>query len=179
MSTEEARLEAIQFALRTAQEALGVLVAADGPVDAGAEPVFDVTGDDGRERVARRRGPDLITQAAVQRAAERVVKDSGSDWLPNVNASFDPTYVTPAGLFSPSETWRFTLSIDVRRSSTAARARSRGAARAHARAVEDRDVPSSRFRRGRKSGSRRRAVLLAQRALASARARGASRPPKS
>ena len=32
---------ATRLALRRAQEALGVLVAADGPLDAGAEPVFD------------------------------------------------------------------------------------------------------------------------------------------
>ena len=108
-SSDEARLEAIQNALRTAQEALGVLVVADGPVDAGADPVFDEPGslEESAWRAAR---PDIITQAAIQRAAERVVRDSKLDWFPNVNASFDPAYVTPSGLFAPSGTWRFTLS---------------------------------------------------------------------
>ena len=108
-SSDEARLEAIQNALRTAQEALGVLVVSDGPVDAGADPVFEEPGtmDENAWRAAR---PDVITQAAIQRAAERVVKDSKLDWFPNVNASFDPSYVTPSGLFAPSGTWRFTLS---------------------------------------------------------------------
>ena len=111
VSTEETRLEAIQFALRTAQEALGVLIAADGPIDSGAEPVFDQTGamDEDAWRKAR---PDLITQAAVQRSAERVFKDSWKDLVPDVTASFDPTYLTPAGLFQPSRTWRFTLSTN-------------------------------------------------------------------
>jgi outer membrane protein TolC len=108
-SSDEARLEAIQNALRTSQEALGVLVVSDGPVDAGADPVFDEPGtmDESAWRAAR---PDIITQAAIQRAAERVVKDSKLDWYPNVNASFDPAYVTPSGLFAPSGTWRFSLS---------------------------------------------------------------------
>ena len=108
VSTEETRLEAIQFALRTAQEALGVLVVADGPVDSGAEPVFDQTGamDEDAWRKAR---PDLITQAAVQRSAERVFRDSWKDWVPDVTASFDPTFITPAGLFQPSRTWRVTF----------------------------------------------------------------------
>lgn len=108
-SSDEARLEAIQNALRTAQEALGVLVVSDGPVDAGADPAFDEPGtlDESAWRAAR---PDIITQAAIQRAAERVVRDSKLDWFPTVDASFDPAYVTPNGLFAPSGTWRFTLS---------------------------------------------------------------------
>ena len=56
MSSEEARLEAIQLALRTAQEALGVLIVADGPVDAGADPVFDRPARWTKTRGARR-GP--------------------------------------------------------------------------------------------------------------------------
>jgi multidrug efflux system outer membrane protein len=109
VSAEESRLEGARLALRASQEALGVLVAADGPVDAGAEPRFDMTGamEDTAWATAR---PDLVTQAAIRRAAERVVQDSWRDWVPNVNVSFDPTFLTPAGLFQPSRTWRFTVS---------------------------------------------------------------------
>jgi len=109
VSTEEARLEAARLGLRTAQEALGVIVASDGPVDAGAEPVFDQPGtmDDDAWRKAR---PDLATQAAIERSAERVLLDTWKDLVPNVNASFDPAFVTPAGIFQPSRTWRFSVS---------------------------------------------------------------------
>lgn len=109
VSQETARLEALRVILRSAQEALGVIIAADGPIDAGADPVFDMTGafDDNAWRTAR---PDLITQASIQHAAERVVHDSWRDWVPVANASFDPAYVTPTGIFSPPGTWRFTLS---------------------------------------------------------------------
>jgi hypothetical protein len=73
--------------------------------------VFDQTGamDEDAWRKAR---PDLITQAAVQRSAERVFKDSWKDLVPDVTASFDPTFLTPAGLFQPSRTWRFTISTN-------------------------------------------------------------------
>jgi len=109
VSQETARLETLRLILRTAQEALGVVIAADGPIDAGADPVFDMTGafDDNAWRAAR---PDLITRASIQRAAERVVHDSWRDWIPVATASFDPAYVTPAGIFSPPGTYRFTLS---------------------------------------------------------------------
>ena len=42
LSGDEARVEDARLAIRRAQEALGVLIAADGPVDAGAAPVFEV-----------------------------------------------------------------------------------------------------------------------------------------
>jgi outer membrane protein TolC len=109
VSQETARLETLRLILRSTQEALGVIVVATGPVDAGADPAFDMTGafEDSAWRAAR---PDLMTQASIQRAAERVVKDSWRDWIPVATASFDPSYVTPAGIFSPPGTYRFTVS---------------------------------------------------------------------
>jgi outer membrane protein TolC len=108
VSAEESRLEASRLALRSAQEALGVIVAAPTPIDAGAEPTFDMAGamEDSAWMSAR---PDIVTQAAIQRTAERVVRDNWRDWMPVVNMSFDPTLLTPAGLFQPSRTWRFTI----------------------------------------------------------------------
>jgi outer membrane protein TolC len=108
--TETSRLENARLGLRTSQEALGVIVAAPGPVDAGAEPSFDAPGAMG-ESAWRTARPDFMSQAAVQRAAERAVRDSLRDWWPTVTASFDPAYVTPAGLFQPSRTWRLTVAV--------------------------------------------------------------------
>ena len=42
LSTDEVFLESARLALRRAQEALGVLVATDGPVDAAGEPALEV-----------------------------------------------------------------------------------------------------------------------------------------
>src|SRR6185295_13484343 len=52
---------------------------------------------------------DVKLLTASQRAADRVLKDSSKDWLPSVSASFDPQAVTPSGAFSPSASWRFSV----------------------------------------------------------------------
>jgi outer membrane protein TolC len=107
---DQGRLEATRLALRAAQEALGVLLAETGPVDAGAEPVFDATVPASENDWLGAR-TDLQFQAAVQRAAERVVRDSWKDNVPTAAVSFDPVYLTPAGLFQPSRTWRLSITM--------------------------------------------------------------------
>jgi multidrug efflux system outer membrane protein len=113
VSGDEARLENARLAVRRAQEALGVLMAAGGPVDADGEPVFDVPGAApalvaGETWMADRTDLKLLT--AAQTAAERVVKDSPKDWFPTASVSFDPQFVAPSGAFTPSSTWRLTIS---------------------------------------------------------------------
>ncbi|HEY7475389.1 MAG TPA: TolC family protein [Vicinamibacterales bacterium] len=109
-ASDQARLEATRLALSTAQEALGVVLASSGPVDAGSEPVFDTTTPSSEaEWIAAR--TDLQFQAAVQRAAERVVRDSWRDNVPTAAVSFDPLFLTPSGLFQPSRTWRLSISM--------------------------------------------------------------------
>lgn len=98
LSSDEARVEDAQLAVRRAQEALGVLVVADGPVDASAEPVFDVP-PEGQTFDLR---TDLRLVAARQSAAERVLTDSWKDRLPSVTALFTPVYTAPSGLFASS-----------------------------------------------------------------------------
>jgi outer membrane protein TolC len=107
--SDEARLEATRLILRRQQEALGLLVANDGPLDSGAEPAFEMTGIETAAAVASR--SDVQVQSAVKRAAERVVKDSWKDVWPTVNASFAPSVITPGGLFQPTKTWRLAVTF--------------------------------------------------------------------
>jgi outer membrane protein TolC len=110
LSAAEARLESTRLAQRQAQEALGVLLAENGPVDAAGDPALDIpAGIDETAWMEAR--PDLVTQGAIIRAAERVVRDSWKDVSPFATVAFDPQYVTPAGLFQPSATWRLTISV--------------------------------------------------------------------
>jgi outer membrane protein len=104
VSADEARLETSRFALTRSQDALRVIIVADGPVDAGAEPALDLPAsiDEAAWMAAR---PDLQGQAAAIRAAERVVRDWSKDWLPSASVSFQPQFVTPSGLFAPSRSW--------------------------------------------------------------------------
>jgi outer membrane protein TolC len=110
VSTDEARLEVTQLAVRAAQEALGVLMAASGPVDAASEPKFDVPAAiDETSWMALR--PDVRLFAAEERAADRVWRDSSKDWFPTAVASFDPQALVPASIFTSARSWRFVVNF--------------------------------------------------------------------
>lgn len=110
VSADEAQLETERLALITSREALGVLLVEDGPVDAGAEPVFDVA-DVGDETTWMNARPDVQVEQRARSAAQRVLKDSRKDWFPTGVAAFDPQYLAPAGLFQPARTWRLTFTF--------------------------------------------------------------------
>src|SRR5262249_54408354 len=94
--------------LYRAQEALGVLIVADGPADAIDEPDFPVPppADDPSASAPPYRA-DLRLFAAQQQAAERILRDSSKDWWPTIDALFQPSTIYPAQLFLPQSTWRF------------------------------------------------------------------------
>ncbi len=110
VSTDEARLEVTRLALRSAQEALGVLLAENGPVDITGDPVLALPSaiDETAWMGAR---SDIRTQNTIVRASERIVSDNWKDFGPSANLSFNPAYVTPSGLFQPARSWRLTVSF--------------------------------------------------------------------
>jgi outer membrane protein len=110
LSTDEARVEEAGLAVRRAQEALGVLIAADGPVDAAGEPTFEVppetmgdTAAGDRELLGGR--TDLRLFAARESAAQRVLSDTWREYLPSLTTMFQPQVLAPSGLFAPSRSW--------------------------------------------------------------------------
>jgi outer membrane protein len=120
LSGDEARVEDAQLAVRRAQEALGVLVAADGPADAATEPAFDIPAELLATGAAPPSQPDAAagTSAAwvLERsdmrllsarvaAAERVLSDAWKDYLPEVSGIVSPQILAPSGLFAPSRSW--------------------------------------------------------------------------
>jgi outer membrane protein len=109
-ASNEARLEVTHLAAYIAQEALGVLIAAAGPVDAASEPAFDVPAaiDEAGWMALR---PDIRLFEATERAADRVWSDSSKDWFPTGTASFDPQALVPASIFSSARSWRFFVSF--------------------------------------------------------------------
>jgi len=113
LTSDESRVEDARLAIRRAQEALGVLVAADGPVDAVDEPVFDTAGLDDVSALKQRTELQLLS--ARQAAAERVVQDAWRDYLPSVTGLFSPQLIAPSGLFANSRSWRgsFVFSVPV------------------------------------------------------------------
>jgi outer membrane protein TolC len=114
-SVDEGLVETARLALYRAQEALGVLIAADGPADAGDEPDFSAAASDAASGtvpplLAR---TDLRLFASQQHAAERVLRDSSKDWVPTLNALFQPSSTYPAQFFLPQNSWRFLLQSNV------------------------------------------------------------------
>ena len=110
VSDIETRLQNVRLVLSRAQEALGVQMAENGPVDAGAAPTLDgPTTASLDELVANR--PDVKAQILAVRAADRVVQDTGKEWFPTASVSFNPQYVTPSGLFQPAKSWRLIFGV--------------------------------------------------------------------
>lgn len=113
VSSNEARVEDARLGVRRAQEALGVLMAAEGPVDAAVDPAFDVpppTVPDA-ELVAARE--DVRTILAREAAAFRRASDAWKDYLPSVTALFTPEVLAPSGLFANARSWRASVLFSV------------------------------------------------------------------
>jgi outer membrane protein len=102
MLSNDTRVEEALLAIQLAQEALGVLVGADGPVDAVDYPVFDIPDELGQ--LTNRTDFQLIL--ARERAAQRVYGDSWKDRLPSLNGVFTPTVLEPPGVFAKMFSWR-------------------------------------------------------------------------
>jgi outer membrane protein TolC len=112
LAVDDVLLEATLLALRRNQEALGVLMAADTPVDAAAEPVFEVTGAPSDQGWLAGRTDIRLFTARID-AAERVYRDSWRDWVPTASVFLEPQLLTPSGLFQPSKTWRAFVAMSI------------------------------------------------------------------
>jgi len=114
LSATEGVIEATQFAVYRAQEALGVLLVASGPVDAAEEPDFaprlDTSAIELPTLMAR---SDLQLFAAEQQAAENVLKNASKSYLPFFQGIFQPQTTYPSQFFTPQNTWRLLLQLDV------------------------------------------------------------------
>jgi outer membrane protein len=109
LHTAQAQLENAQQGLLKAQEALGVLVAGDIPVDAAAPPTFRVPAPDSDP--AQR--ADIHEQVLRQTAARHVVRDDYVDYLPTLSATLAPIFNLPAYFGVPGHEWQLQLSLAV------------------------------------------------------------------
>jgi outer membrane protein TolC len=113
LSIDEGLVETARLALYRAQEALGVLLAADGPVDAADEPSFDVQPAVGDVQALFRARADIRVLLAERDAAERVLHDSRLDYRPYFEAIFQPQTTYPGQFFVPAKSWRFMTQVTV------------------------------------------------------------------
>ena len=114
LSSDEALLEQATLALYRTQEALGVLLAMDGPVEAAAEPAFEVPA---QEAAASAAALDLRTDLKLfgleLDAARRVLADSSKEWHPVLNGIFEPVFQQPGSVFTPEASWRALLQFSM------------------------------------------------------------------
>jgi outer membrane protein TolC len=112
VSIDDGFIEAALFALYSAQEALGVLLVADGPVDTDDVPTFEIPPDAGVSTALSSR-TDLKLFTAEQRAAERVLKDNSKSYLPMFEGIFQPQTTYPSQFFVPANSWQALLQMNI------------------------------------------------------------------
>jgi len=112
LATAEGVIEATELGVRRAQEALGVAIFADGPIDANGDPDLKPAAPPANDTWLLQR-PDVRLFAAEAEAKDRVVRDSWTLWSPTGTASFTPQYVTPPGFFEPAKTWRAVFQLRI------------------------------------------------------------------
>jgi len=117
VTTFERQVETASLAVYLAREALGVILVANGPVDAIDEPSFALppdaaalgtTSTDLTPALLQSR-PDLRLFSSQRQAAQRVLSDSSKDRWPSLDAVFLPQTIRPAAFFSEANSWRFLL----------------------------------------------------------------------
>ncbi|MBI5480889.1 MAG: TolC family protein [Deltaproteobacteria bacterium] len=112
LATTEATVEAAEAGLAKAREALGVLVGAESPVDTADEPLLPGAGPvpQALEEAERSRA-DVLAARARRRAAERVLRDSWTDFMPSLVGNFQPFFQDPPSLVLPKTGWQATLTL--------------------------------------------------------------------
>ncbi|MDB4989168.1 MAG: outer rane efflux protein [Myxococcaceae bacterium] len=112
LAQNEAQLEQSRASLVSAQEALGVLLGRDGPVDATAPDALstDVQKPD-LERLDQR--GDVRAGKARLRAAEKVVHDNYADYLPLIYGTAQAFFQHPKTVQYPRTGWQAQLVVSL------------------------------------------------------------------
>jgi len=111
LATDQAQLSASFAALARAREALGVLLAEDKPVDTLDDVSLPEAAADFEGAAGRR--PDVLAAKARARIAEKVRKDSWTDFMPALNGQFQPFYQHPSTLTQPETGWQAMLVLSL------------------------------------------------------------------
>lgn len=111
LATSQAQLESALAGLTRAQEALGIAVGADAPLDARGEP--DLSGgpaspDEGLAMAEQGRTDVLLARQRAE-AAHRVTRDSWADWLPTLSLNAQLYRQEPPGTTTPEHGWQAQL----------------------------------------------------------------------
>jgi outer membrane protein TolC len=114
VAADEAQLAQAQSNLTRAREALGVLVAAEGPIEVDEQlalPSPPAPVEALREVEETR--PDVRATRQRTEAARRVLRDSWADYLPLLTAVVQPFYNSPATVTQPETGWQAQLVLSI------------------------------------------------------------------
>lgn len=94
--------------LVSARESLGIMLNADGPIDADEQDVSDLQRDIEtwrRVRFDESRRADLVAAARRVEAQRSSKRDNYTDFLPTLTGQFVPFYQTPPSVVTPETGW--------------------------------------------------------------------------
>jgi outer membrane protein TolC len=114
LESDEQLVVSARLALERAQETLGVLVAAETPVDAGEEPELATIDASQAQQDAPKLRLDLLALDARKVLASKIVREDWADYVPALTATFAPIFTYPATAFTaPQWSWQFQLLLTV------------------------------------------------------------------
>jgi len=114
VATSQAQLETAYAALARAREALGVVLANDGPLDAAEEiPLPAAPSLAAALEESKNKRPDVLANKARLETAEQVRNDSYTDYLPFLVGNIQPFYQNPESLTQPQTGWQAQLVLTV------------------------------------------------------------------
>lgn len=112
LAQAELQLQNANINLVRSQEALGVLLGRDGPVDVATEPALgSVDAPAALGAVSAR--ADVRAAGERLRAAHNVKRDGWTDYLPTLTGQFIPFYQEPKSLTQPQTGWQALLVLSV------------------------------------------------------------------
>ena len=114
LAGDEAQLAQAEANLVRAREALGVLVAADGPVEVEEQVALPAPPAPAKAlKDAEENRPDVRASYQRAEAARKVLRDSWADYLPLLSAVVQPFYNSPATVTQPTTGWQAQLILTI------------------------------------------------------------------
>lgn len=112
LQSDEALIQNEYAGLTSDREALGVLVAGAGPLDA-EEPNLQVSMDLGQGLSDAEHRPDVVLSDDKVRTAQHAVRDNWTDYMPTLTGILEPFYWNPPTISQQETGWQAQLILTV------------------------------------------------------------------
>ena len=112
-ATAEARVRTQLVSLARAEEALGVVVGSDLPLDAAEEPWLRAPTNVPSAIGQAEQRPDIVAQRQRLASAQNAVRESWYDYMPVLSGVAAPFYVDPATATLPQTGWQAQLILSI------------------------------------------------------------------